>query len=250
MPIPNAPLADWRDPSAYTRLDNLEPAAWAWQFLRRNPAYRSDYRWFIARWHALESAYGKAPNRDMDAWKRDPRAYAPSDDKADEAIGCVAENGRPLVECWLGAKWGFYKFPVAPEVVTPAIPDTLLWREPADYAPAVIGPADGHQLAEPAHLCLQFDLEQPLKAQLEAAKRILALARRELASEGAERRKRLEQAWRYALRLLDARDSGVSSHDCAAALGIEPEQAARALAEGERLRTDGYLLLARRSWVG
>lgn len=35
--------AAWRDASAYDYIDQLDPAAMAWEFLRRNPTYRQDY---------------------------------------------------------------------------------------------------------------------------------------------------------------------------------------------------------------
>jgi Family of unknown function (DUF6499) len=33
----------WRNESAYNYIDNLDPAALAWEFLRRNRDYRKDY---------------------------------------------------------------------------------------------------------------------------------------------------------------------------------------------------------------
>jgi hypothetical protein len=38
------PLSDWRSPTAYKHLSGLTPARLAWEFLRRNPEYRSDYQ--------------------------------------------------------------------------------------------------------------------------------------------------------------------------------------------------------------
>jgi hypothetical protein len=36
--------ADWRSPAAYDRAMGLEPTGFAWEWLRRNPAYRRDLR--------------------------------------------------------------------------------------------------------------------------------------------------------------------------------------------------------------
>jgi hypothetical protein len=36
--------SDWRSPAAYDRARELEPIGFAWECLRRNPAYRRDYR--------------------------------------------------------------------------------------------------------------------------------------------------------------------------------------------------------------
>ena len=35
---------DWRSPAAYESAKRLESAGLAWEFLRRNPEYRADYR--------------------------------------------------------------------------------------------------------------------------------------------------------------------------------------------------------------
>ena len=44
----------------YARCAGLTRDQWAWEFLRRNPDYRRDYRAFIAIWRALEADYGGA----------------------------------------------------------------------------------------------------------------------------------------------------------------------------------------------
>ena len=37
---------DWRSPSAYGYLSDLDAAGLAWEFLRRNPNYRNDFSQF------------------------------------------------------------------------------------------------------------------------------------------------------------------------------------------------------------
>jgi Family of unknown function (DUF6499) len=37
-------IREWRSASAYTYLNELNPAELAWEFLRRNPDYQRDYR--------------------------------------------------------------------------------------------------------------------------------------------------------------------------------------------------------------
>src|SRR3569833_2215037 len=70
---------------AYAYCTVLTRDQWAWEFLRRNPDYRADYRRFITLWHALEADYGAPPNRDFSRWKQDPRAYGPLPGDADLA---------------------------------------------------------------------------------------------------------------------------------------------------------------------
>jgi hypothetical protein len=52
---------DWRHPEAYEALDDLPPAALAWEFLRRNPDYRADYNQFIEETAAGAEAEAEAP---------------------------------------------------------------------------------------------------------------------------------------------------------------------------------------------
>jgi len=38
------PVREWRSAAAYEYLKDLNPTELAWEFLRRNPNYRRDYR--------------------------------------------------------------------------------------------------------------------------------------------------------------------------------------------------------------
>jgi hypothetical protein len=149
---------------AYAYCATLTRDQWAWEFLRRNPAYRRDYQAFIAIWRALEADYGAPPQRDFSKWKQDPRAYGPL--PGDAELGapqgelCKVDDERVLLECWMGAKWGFYKFPLDPGHVAPS-PDELSWRPPPQAEP----PVDARY-----RLDIAFDLSLPLAPQLEAAK--------------------------------------------------------------------------------
>jgi len=148
----------------YAHCAALTRDQWAWEFLRRNPDYRRDYQAFIAIWRALEADYGAPPNRDFSRWKQDPRAYGPLPGDADLAAPtgelCVVEDERVLLECWMGAKWGFYKFPLDPERIAPG-PDELSWRPP---------PQPDAAIEAPYRVDIAFDLSLPLPPQLEAAK--------------------------------------------------------------------------------
>lgn len=150
---------------------------WAWEFLRRNPGYRADYARFITIWRALEADYGAPPNRDFAKWKRDPRAYGPlpGEGAPVQATGelCTVDDERVLLECWMGAKWGFYKFPLDPACETPA-PDQLSWRPP---------PAEP-RIDAAARVDIAFDLSLPLPPQLEAAKFRLVGRAAELRRQG------------------------------------------------------------------
>ncbi|MEW6133412.1 MAG: DUF6499 domain-containing protein [Pseudomonadota bacterium] len=148
-----------------SRLEQLNLGQWAWEFLRRNPAYQSDYREFIMAWRALEAAYGAPPNRDFQRWKNDPRATRPAwDSSLSTGAACVTDDeDRQLIECWMGAKWGFYQFPQDPALPAWQLESPIHWR-----------PAPGYRFnrtpASANDIRLTFDLSLPLPAQLEAAK--------------------------------------------------------------------------------
>lgn len=184
----------------YDYCASLTRDQWAWEFLRRNPGYQHDYRAFIAIWRALEADYGAPPDRDFSRWKRDPRAYGPLPGDTDLAAPggelCTVDDDRVLLECWMGAKWGFYKFPLDPGRVAPG-PDELAWRPP---------PQANGEIEAPYRLDIAFDLALPLPPQLEAAKFRLVSRAAELRHQGLAAPKSVanqRERWTAMLRLLD-----------------------------------------------
>ena len=219
---------------AYAYCSGLTRDQWAWEFLRRNPEYRADYRQFIQLWQVLEAEYGAPPQRDFTRWKRDPRAYGPlpGESELDHPSGelCLGEDDRVLIECWMGAKWGFYKFPLDPERPDPPTPAELAWRPP---------PATELRSADDPHrLDIVFDLSLPLPPQLEAAKIRLVSRAAELRRAGlaAPLSVASQQArWTHMLRLLDAEAAGES---------VEV-QVAELLREAHAMTRNGYLEILR-----
>lgn len=146
-------------------LEMLDIGQWAWEFLRRNPSYQADYREFIATWQALEADYGIAPHRDFPRWKIDPRASRPAwDPSQSTGAACITDDeDKQLIECWMGAKWGFYQFPQDPALTAWELEAPISWR-----------PAPGFKFSRPStsasDVQLTFDLALPLPAQLEAAR--------------------------------------------------------------------------------
>ena len=112
-------------------------------------------------------------------WKQDPRAYGPLPGDTELAAPggelCTVDDDRVLLECWMGAKWGFYKFPLDPARITAPGPDELSWRPAAATGPPPIAPY---------RLDLTFDLSLPLPPQLEAAKFRLVSRAAELRRQG------------------------------------------------------------------
>jgi len=218
----------------YACCSSLTSDQWAWEFLRRNPDYRADYRRFISLWQALETEYGAPPHRDFTRWKQDPRAYGPPSGEGalDNPSGelCLGEGDRVLIECWMGAKWGFYKFPLDPERPTPPSPAELSWRPPPAPEPRSVD--------DPYRLDIPFDLSLPLPPQLEAAKfrlvsRATELRRAGLAAPSSVASQRVR--WTQMLRLLDAEAAGEA---------VEKQDAAL-LREAQAMMRGGYLEILR-----
>jgi hypothetical protein len=234
-------MPDWHRPEAYDFTVHLTREQWAWEFLRRNPDYRREWAAFDATWRALETAYGSPPHRDFPAWRQDPRAWVQSSASPDGA--CRVDQDKVLVECALGSRWGFHKFPPDPAADDPIGAGLLAWREVAPDGVREIGPCDLADLdSDPALLVLGFDLSRPLRGQIEQAKRHLQMVQRRRVREGAVTLATvagLRAEWTGALRLLDAEAAGAGPYELAAL--CDGESADGPLAQAHRLRELGYL---------
>ncbi len=232
-------MPDWRNPHDYDFTQTLTAAQWAWEFLRRNPDYRLEWQAFIATWRDLEAAYGKPSQRDIAAWKRDPRAWVPAGECRES--DCRIDGDKVLIECALGARWGFYKFPPDPAEDDPVGRERLVWREVPLEIP-LLGPRESAP-AEPRRAALVFDLERPLAPQLERAKRRLQIERRRRVGNGEVTPPRIaDQAGslRVKLRLLDGLAAGASLAELAETLSLAMGSAPAAEAEAVALREGGY----------
>lgn len=230
---------NWRNAADYRFGERLGAAEWAWQFLRRAPEYRRDYAEFIVTWRALEADYGTPPHRDFPRWRLDPRAWRSEAELV--ACGgemCPTDDGRLLIECWLGAKWGFRKFPIDPDLPWPEPGVELDWREPAREVPEWTG-----EVAElaPERVALVFDLSLPVQEQLRAARIPLLARQRTLARAGRVPPYRVSQAWRQWtdwLRLLDSQSAGIELSEAGAWLHLADP--VWALDQARRMCAGGY----------
>jgi len=228
---------DWTRPQDYAFTGTLDGAQWAWEFLRRNPQYQAEWRAFNSVWQALEAEYGRPPNRDFCAWRLDPRAWVHA---ADCPQGdCRVDEDKVLIECALGARWGFYKFPPDPADEDPVGDGRLTWRECMEEVPE-IGPEDAPWLgADPARVALGFDLSLPLRDQLERAKRRLQVLQRQRQRSGAlvPPSLRAQRAvLSTQLRLLDAESGGADEPEF---VSIGRDWRAL-LGQAQQLRDGGY----------
>jgi len=234
--------ADWRRPEDYVYTEKLEAGQWAWEFLRRNREYQQDWQWFHECWQVLETAYGKPPERDFQRWKKDPRAYRKMEGADDD---CQVTQDSVLIECWMGAKWGFYKFPLNPSIEQPCIGEQLSWRELEESVHEVKGAGSPYLDGYAGRIALGFDLELPLRRQFETAKRFLQMRKARLRREGTltlQSVGRHRERWTLMLRLLDGLQAGEEPCEMYARLGQEIPDGAETtlLTEAEAMVNGGY----------
>lgn len=165
----------------YSYTHSLNKEQWAWEFLRRNPDYQMDYKWFIKQWRALEKDYGRSPDMDYQAWKQDPRSYKIVDPSSEQDGHCSISDDKLLIECWMGNKWGFFQFPNNPDLT--ALEVDITWRPlPPEYdAPDNPAETNKHELIQ----TVEFDLSKPLKDQLEQVKHKVIISQRRLRKQGS-----------------------------------------------------------------
>jgi hypothetical protein len=204
-------MLDWTDAAAYQFTNSLSAGQWAWEFLRRNPRYRAEWSEFISTWRALEAAYGKPAARDVSAWQQDPRAWVMADEC--QASDCRVAGDKVLIECAMGARWGFYKFPPDPQDDDPVGQGRLVWREQKTQVELLDADTLANEL-NPSTALVCFDLSLPLADQLLSAKRRLQVEQRRRIQAGLLLAPRLaahlDNLVRK-LRLLDAMESGAES---------------------------------------
>ncbi len=233
---------NWRNPDDYGFATMLSREQWAWEFLRRNPEYQRDWRQFWSAWQALEQEYGAPPNRDFQAWQRDPRAYREVGRDAD-AGDCRVDEDRVLIECALGAKWGFYKFPLDPAVDRPVIGEQLSWRELPQGVVRLSDDDETYLGGNPAHIGLGFDLDLPLREQLDRARQFLVATQRGRVRDGLVQMRTVTARWpdwqRY-LRCLDALVAGATREEVGRVLGRSASQLEADYVRALQLREGAY----------
>lgn len=232
---------DWHNAADYAHTRDLDGAQWAWEFLRRNPVYRQEWTAFNRVWQQLEAAYGRPPNRDFCAWKADPRAWV----RAADCPGsdCRVDQDKVLIECAMGARWGFHKFPPDPDDDDPVGAGRLIWRA-LDPDTPIVGDGDREWLGDDAaRVALGFDLSLPLRDQVERAKRTLQVMQRQRQKSGLIRPASVRlrsESLTLMLRLLDAESDDA---DTTGFESVSPDWGTL-LGQARGLRDGGYTALA------
>lgn len=201
----------WNNTDAYEYTRKLNASQWAWEFLRRNAEYQKDWRWFNDTWRVLEADYGSPPSRDMARWKQDARAWrSEAELHGCDDVACEKKGDGLLIECWMGAKWGFFKFPLDPDKNAEEVKNILTWRE-VETSVQLVDEESAADINNELNVALLFDLTLPLRAQLEEARRFLVASQRTLKKAGKLDSYNVtgsRDRWRKGLQLLDARLQG------------------------------------------
>jgi hypothetical protein len=251
-------LPDWRDEAGYAFPGAADEIYWAWEFLRRNPAYRDD-------WARYARVIGPAPG-DLDTFLAEEWPYLEAGFKArNPTLPLDGFDCKPPAAA--GETLGHYvqRFEDGPDEtrfsfqrldfgLTETYGVEAIW-DPAENRPAGFA-LRLRRAGAAAEVRFTFSLARPLDPQLARARKALTQARKlavELAAEGgSEAGSGPAGRYRIYLRLLDAEAAGVAPGDAAALLYPQADgdgmartlRGERDLAAARQLRDGGYLRFA------
>lgn len=267
-------VADWRKPNEYPKGARVSLRRWAWEFLRRNPAYQADWlayaetcREILPSWTPGE-AFADDPAEALrlhDLLHEDERfkAYEPARLPGEREAAWVVrvEKGRIVpLDKWYGAKYGLrnfanpfseYRASVYGGPDFEAVPRTLF------VLPGWEGFKGAPTISGNRFRAIGIDLALPIEPQLRDAQAALERAQARLIEDGAiekwpDKRNRHAE-WPYLLRILDAKAAGATLAEMAAELYPHlsdgyPDFAGRKAAEkrlksAESMASEGYRCL-------
>jgi hypothetical protein len=243
-------VPDWRDASAYPQPDDLSAKRWRWEFVRRMPDYREAWDRAAPIEYENLCQQAKAVGRDAS------RLRQPND------LYFIVSSGTALTsaDCYGLLKYGIHPMH-NPRLQRPAIfeggPSILRFNdeEPGGRATRPMKEYRQEKIRIRAGwTTVHFDLTQPLSEQLERARKLLEQIQRSFAEEcdfasmlkqKASSRKRKKEWPRY-LRVLDARNEGVSYNIIGQTIkGLRPDAATKKMTVQEADRYHDQLENAR-----
>lgn len=252
------PVANWRDARKYPK--RLSQRRWAWEFLRRNPAYQ-------VAWHAYRdtvAAILSDNGGDESAIEDDPRFRRSDPERlpGEDDAAWVARVGRGTtipIDTWGAREWGLEGCqPIFPDPFSkpfgvgfsgsPRVCMAAEWKSPT---PTLLQP----------ETAFVIDFRKPIDGQIEALRRYAENHQKWLAEKGIVRppdTRNTRPEWPLYLRLLDAELSGVTDiNEIAAVLYKGQHTGAKVTdhdslrrrinknqAEARALRDQGYLWIA------
>jgi hypothetical protein len=178
-------VPDWRDPAQYPHPRDCSLRQWAWEFLRRNPEYRSLWREHIGPF------------------------YDPAFRYQEQDVGPVGPaHGVPHnVQAELVHRFGLDSFPPSPNDYRPP----LFIRSGLRYT----GEREARLLLYEGQIAVIFDLTRPIGGQMATARRLFVKEQRQSGHRKHRNRVRLFASY---LRALDGVDAGATHTEVGAVL--------------------------------
>lgn len=196
-------VPDWRNPDEYPKPEDLSHTLWRWEFLRRHPDYREDWKT-----HA-EASYQWQVEQ---ASKETPIRHVPTlDDPVFRAnvlyLGDRIEDDPQL---FIHALDRIRKYGTWGAMPNPSIRVPAHFQFKLTFSGCLCGPDEYNNISlKENEVMFSFDLSSPLLKQVKMVHRLLKHL--QVNKFGKELfRKPKKDVWPLYLRTLDARDQGVS----------------------------------------
>jgi len=184
-------MPDWRKDGDYAFTENLSPEGWAWEFLRRNPEYNSNYESVKTLVANEEKEFGPIPagiwrlNKDIPHTVHFIPEKKPNESRMKWIHRCIAEDKEPRVlthEGWIARKWRLKFWMPSPEENEPELyffkqgrgAELLSWDDCSQYFYDVSGEEEQgvyEQVEE--SVVIVFDVMQAITPQLKQANKII-----------------------------------------------------------------------------
>ena len=247
---------DWKCAADYAYTKLLDPFGWAWEFLRRNPEYRSDFE-------ALRCG-------ELDEWVYDPPKEAFETDEQWFSRCGIKDGTNPQKfspEQNLARKWGLWHRIYDPaktadelkSIGTPVLfdvdvnPEFIVQWDHLNDIPVIEEPG-GVTIVRRDRLLVVFDVTGPITPQLAKVKKKFSQARKSLSPNvtkiGAAGKPKVT-AFLQGIRALDALMEGASNHEIGKEFFGDDNSdidvhAKNCIDSADRNMTFGYKAIARR----
>ncbi|KZX94492.1 MULTISPECIES: hypothetical protein [unclassified Sulfitobacter] len=178
-------IPDWRSAAAYGRTDDWNQSRWFWEFLRRRDDLRREF----------EAKKDEEYERALDLWKWDNSASPDGVRTPDEPgfyVGTylIHPNDPTYIEKLPNPKIAEHPYWATPKLLDRSL--TTLNKSRIEFGER--------------HHRIDFDLDRPLRPQLEAAERALKAVQEHRHGKTIQKR-RHSQKWLTYLRAMDAREA-------------------------------------------
>lgn len=262
-------MLNWKNSADYDFTDDLAPEGWAWEFLRRNPSYRSDFETVTNILLEFTEKYGN----DRATWPKEEPAFkfTPPREHGETIKAwrarCAVGNGEPphmvTVDRWYGEKWGL----LGPIVPCSSLTATVRFSLPPEFGRLVEKVDDLEGLVDDIEIengggvtvfqdrvsVVVFDMRHSLPKQLKSIGKRLKRRQKALVAGGKIRvdgTKLHQTKWTRYLKVLDAKATGASLDEIGLLLGpghadeypdyLATHYAKDTLMQAEKLSNDGY----------